>query len=268
MSNLLEVDALKIDYPGGHTAFRDVSFSLKRGETLGIVGESGSGKTTLIRSLINLPSAGARISGGRILFGGEETAGFSADEWRRLRGGRIAMIFQNPGASLNPMVSVRRQFVEAILNHRSMGRQEAEELALEEIKKLHLKDPPAVLASRPWQLSGGMKQRVAIGMTLAMNPELILADEPTSALDVTTQEAIMDEFNTRRRERGTSVIMVSHNICACARIADRLLVMKDGQVVDYDTTGAILSRPEGTYAGQLLRAVPHLKATQYEYTAG
>lgn len=264
MTDLVTAESLAIAYPGGNTALRGVAFSLKAGETLGIVGESGSGKTTLIRQLINLPSAGAKITEGRILFEGRDTADLTCEQWRRLRGGRIAMIFQNPGASLNPMVSVKRQFVEAIRNHRDMGRKEAELVALEEIEKLQLHDPPAILASRPWQLSGGMKQRVAIGISLAMNPDLILADEPTSALDVTTQEVIMEEFATRRRERGASIIMVSHNICACARVADQLMVMKDGRVEDYGDTLAILSRSEATYAGQLLRAIPHLKAMCHE----
>ncbi len=259
MAHLIDVQSLRIEYPGGHTALQGVEFSLKKGETLGIVGESGSGKTTLIRSLINLPSGGGTITQGKIIFDGMDTSKLSAEEWRRLRGGRIAMIFQNPGASLNPMISVGKQFVEAIRNHRQVSKQEARALALEEIEKMQLVDPPAIMASRPWQLSGGMGQRVAIGISLAMNPDLILADEPTSALDVNTQETVMDEFNTRRRERGTSIIMVSHNICACARVADQLMVMKNGIIEDFDTTEAILSRPQTTYAGKLLQAVPHLK---------
>ena len=132
------------------------------------------------------------------------------------------MVFQNPGASLNPMLSVERQFVEAIRNHRNLSRKEARALALEEIARLDLQDPPAILASRPWQLSGGMKQRVAIAIALAMDPELILADEPTAALDMSTQATVMAEFAERRRSRNAAIIVVSHNMCACARIADRL----------------------------------------------
>ncbi len=260
MNPLVDVENLSIAYPGGHPAFQGLSFSLKPGETLGIVGESGSGKTTLIRQLINLPGAGATIVRGRILFEGRDTALFSAEEWRRLRGGRITMIFQNPGASLNPMVRVGRQFVEAIRNHQDMRKNEAHRLALAQIERLRLQDPEAILAARPWQLSGGMKQRVAIAIALAMNPDLILADEPTSALDVSTQEVIMEEFAQRQRQ-GTAIIIVSHNICACARIADRLLVMRNGHMADFDSTAAILSRPDDTYAGQLLAAIPRLKAT-------
>ena len=175
-----------------------------------------------------------------------------------------AMIFQNPGASLAPMVTVRRQFVEAIRNHNAMTKKEAEALALEEVRRLHLKDPESILAARPWQLSGGMKQRVAIGLTLAMNPDLILADEPVSALDVATQETIIEALRVRRRERNTAIIMVSHNICACARVADRILVMRHGRIVDEGVTEAILARSGDTYSGQLLHSVSHLKGVQFE----
>ena len=256
---LLAAEDLAIGYPGGPPALQGLSFALERGETLGIVGESGSGKTTLIRQIINLPSAGAAITAGRLLFEGRDMAGLSAEEWRRLRGGRIAMIFQNPGASLNPMTPVARQFVEAIRNHRDISRSAARDLAREEIARLRLQDPDAVLSARPWQLSGGMKQRVAIAIALAMNPDLILADEPTSALDVSTQELVMEEFAERRRERGTAIIIVSHNIGACARLADRLLVMRGGRAEDFDATESILARPPHTYAGELVAAVPRLR---------
>ena len=259
MSDLVDVSALKIEYPGNVTALDKVSFGLGAGEILGIVGESGSGKTTLIRALINLPAPGAAITGGRFLFNGKDTATFSASQWRKLRGGRIGMIFQNPGATLTPMMSVARQFVETLRNHCDFSRQGAREMALREIERMQLKDPAGIMAARPWQLSGGMKQRVALAMSLAVNPDLILADEPTSALDVTTQAAVMAEFDRRRRETGTAIIMVSHNISACAAIADRLMVMKDGRAVDCDTTGAILARPGSTYVGRLRRAIPRLK---------
>ncbi|MCE0494973.1 ABC transporter ATP-binding protein [Vibrio salinus] len=261
---LVDVRSLTVRYPGGHDALRDVSLRVRRGEILGIVGESGSGKTTLIRTLINLPGAGAMMESDGLSFSGQDMTTLSAEAWRQLRGGRIAMIFQNPGASLSPMVTVERQFTEAIRNHRKITRREARDIALTEIQKLRLDDPEAVLASRPWQLSGGMKQRVAISMSLAMKPDLILADEPTSALDVTTQEVVMKELNERRRHDGTSVIVVSHNICACASVADNLLVMKEGRVVDYGRVREILSRPDHTYSGQLLRAVPHLRAMKHE----
>lgn len=263
-TSLLDVESLTIRYSGEHAALQSVDLSIQKGEILGIVGESGSGKTTLIRALINLPGVGAKIESGKIWFAGQDTSTFSAEEWRHIRGNRIAMIFQNPGASLSPMVSVERQFIEAIRNHRKISKHEAREIAFNEIEKLRLNDPDTILSSRPWQLSGGMKQRVAISMSLAMKPELILADEPTSALDVTTQEIVMKELDYRRKQDGTSIIVVSHNISACASIADKLLVMKDGQIVDYGSVKEIQSRSENTYAGQLLRAVPHLKAMKSE----
>jgi len=260
----IDIQSLSISYSGGHKALQDVSLSIRPGEILGVVGESGSGKTTLIRALINLLGTGASIDSGKYLFDGVDTAELSRAQWRQLRGGRIAMIFQNPGASLSPMMSIERQFVGAIRNHKAITKQQARRLALEEIKKLRLNDPEAILRSRPWQLSGGMKQRIAIAMSLAMNPELILADEPTSALDVATQEVVVNELESRRKRYGTSVIMVSHNISACASIADNLLVMKDGLIADYGTVAEVLSRDEQTYSGQLVSAIPHLKASRRE----
>lgn len=261
---LVEVESLTISYPGAHTALRNVSLNINRGEIVGVVGESGSGKTTLIRTLIHLLGSGAEIESGQIRLAGQDTARFSERDWRHLRGNCIAMIFQNPGSSLSPMVSVEKQFIEAIRNHRNISKSEARKMALAEIEQLHLNDPERILSSRPWQLSGGMKQRVAICMSLAMKPELILADEPTSALDVTTQEIVMQELDFRRKRDGTAIVVVSHNISACASVADKLIVMKDGQIVDYGTVKEIQSRPEHSYAGQLLRAIPHLKVTQRE----
>ncbi|QIZ76320.1 ABC transporter ATP-binding protein [Ferrimonas lipolytica] len=256
---LVDVQSLCINYAGGANVVEDVSFTLLPGQIVGIVGESGSGKTTLIRAIINLLGSGASIEAGHIWFDGVDTATLTSEGWRQLRGNHIAMIFQNPGASLSPMLTIERQFVEAIRNHRDITKAAARAIALAEISKLGLDEPERVLASRPWQLSGGMKQRVAIAMSLAMKPQLIIADEPTSALDVTTQELVMKELELRRRIDGSSVILVSHNISACASVADKLLVMQAGKVNDSGSVADILGRAEDSYAGQLLRSVPHLK---------
>ncbi len=259
MTELLECQNLSIDFPGGIKAIDDLNLTLKSGETLGIVGESGSGKTTLIRTFINLPAAGARQIAGKLYFAGQDTSLLNANQWRSLRGARIAMIFQNPGAALNPLLSIGHQFVATIRYHKGISRTEAKTIASHELSRMNLKDSEQILKARPWQLSGGMKQRVAIAMSLALNPDIILADEPTSALDVNTQEAIIAEFQRRRQEFGTAIIMVSHNICACSRIADRLLVMKNGKQIDQDTTFNILNRNIDSYAGQLRTAIPLLK---------
>ena len=256
MTELVACHSLTIDFPGGSRGIDAINLQLRPGETIGIVGESGSGKTTLIRALINLPTAGARQSAGKIYFAGQDTSRFSANQWRSLRGAKIAMIFQNPGASLNPLISIGRQFVASIRNHQRVSKAQAREMAHRELTRMELPDPDRILTSRPWQLSGGMKQRVAIAMALVQNPDLILADEPTSALDVTTQEVIINEFQRRRREFGSAVIMVSHNICACSRMADRLLVMKNGTIIDQDSTANILNRPATSYAANCAQPSP------------
>ncbi|USD64283.1 ABC transporter ATP-binding protein [Vibrio sp. SCSIO 43136] len=256
---ILEVTDLSVSYDRSSQVLKQIEFSLQRGEILAVVGESGSGKSTLIRTIINLLGKGAKIDTGSVRFDGQDLFQQSPRQWRSLRGGRIAMVFQNPGATLSPMVSIERQFVEAIRNHKAISKQEAKKLAIEEIAKLGLPDPEAILKSRPWQLSGGMKQRVAIAISLAMQPELILADEPTSALDVSTQELVLNELRQRKEQHDTAVIMVSHNLAACAAIADKVLVMKSGQVVDFGTLDQIHSRQSDCYTCELLDAVPRLK---------
>ena len=162
------------------------------------------------------------------------------------------------------MVSIERQFVEAIRNHKTVSKAEAKQIALMGGERLGMADPQSILQSRPWQLSGGMKQRVAIAISLSMQPELILADEPTSALDVSTQELVLNELRLRKAKQNTSVIMVSHNLAACAAIADKILVMKDGEVVDFGTLDQIHSRRDECYTCELLDAVPRLKPSNRE----
>lgn len=226
MKHLVAAENLAIAYPGGHIALQDVSFALAPGETLGIVGESGSGKTTLIRQLVNLPSSHAAVVAGRILFRDEDVAGLSAERWRQLRGGHIAMVFQNPGASLNPMLSVERQFVEAIRNHRNLSRKEARALALEEIARLDLQDPPAILASRPWQLSGGMKQRVGIARAYANSPQVMLLDEPFGQLDAQTRMFMQQEISRIWEQEKRTIIFVTNNIDEALYLGDRIVLME------------------------------------------
>ncbi|MDG3086392.1 ABC transporter ATP-binding protein [Vibrio hannami] len=261
---ILEVNDLSVSYDHTSQVLKKVGFTLQQGEILAVVGESGSGKTTLIRTIINLLGKSATIDSGTIRFDGIDLFTQNAKQWRALRGGCIAMVFQNPGATLSPMVSIESQFIEAIRNHRAISKAEAKQVALEEISKLGLADPHGILKSRPWQLSGGMKQRVAIAISLAMQPELILADEPTSALDVSTQELVLDELRNRKENHNTAVIMVSHNLAACAAIANKILVMRDGEVVDYGTLDEIHSREEGCYTCELLDAVPTLNPSVKE----
>lgn len=262
MKNLLTVNDLNISYDGGTPALKGIDVSLGHKEILGIVGESGSGKTTLIRSLINLLPANTSINSHTMRFNGKDLESLSKNQWRQLRGNEIAMIFQNPGSYLNPNLKIGRQFVESIRNKQPLSKKEAKEKAINTLGRMHLKDPEWIMNIYPFQLSGGMQQRVAIAMTIVMEPLLILADEPTSALDVKTQAQIVRELIALRENFDTSIIMVTHNICCSAHTADRLMVMRKGKVVECDQTTSVLKNPEQEYTRQLLAAIPFLKGVK------
>jgi len=262
MKNLLTVNDLNISYDGGTPALKGIDVSLGHKEILGIVGESGSGKTTLIRSLINLLPANTSINSHTMRFNGKDLGLLSKEQWRQLRGNEIAMIFQNPGSYLNPNLKIGRQFVESIRNKQPLSKKEAQEKAINTLGRMHLNDPEWIMNAYPFQLSGGMQQRVAIAMTIVMEPLLILADEPTSALDVKTQAQIVRELIALRENFDTSIIMVTHNICCSAHTADRLMVMRKGKVVECDQTTSVLKNPEQEYTRQLLAAIPILKGAK------
>ena len=262
MGNLVEIDDLTIAYDQDIKAVNRVSLDVGHREIIGIVGESGSGKTTLIRSLINLLPPNASVVSGTIRFNGNNLMDYGKEQWRQLRGGDIAMIFQNPGSFLNPIIKVGRQFVESIRNHRPLTRKTAEIKAVQVLEKMDLKDPERVMDAYPFQLSGGMKQRVAIAMAVAMEPPLILADEPTSALDVKTQAQIIRELSALRQTFDTAIVMVTHNICCAAHMADRIMVMYRGRLVESGMTESVIFRPKKEYTRQLLSAVASLKGVE------
>ncbi len=262
MKNLLTVNELSISYDGGTPALQGIDISIDHKEILGIVGESGSGKTTLIRSLINLLPAKTSINAPTMRFNGKDLGALSKEQWRRLRGNEIAMIFQNPGSYLNPNIKIGRQFVESIRNKQPRSKKEAQQKAIKTLGRMHLNDPEWIMTAYPFQLSGGMQQRVAIAMTIVMEPLLILADEPTSALDVKTQAQIVRELVALRENFDTSIIMVTHNICCSAHTADRLMVMRKGKVVECDLTTNVLKNPQREYTRQLLAAIPILKGAK------
>jgi peptide/nickel transport system ATP-binding protein len=262
MKNLLTVNDLTISYDGDAPSLQEVDISIGRKEILGIVGESGSGKTTLIRSLINLLPANTTIRSSTMHFNGKDLGKLSKEEWRRIRGNEIAMIFQNPGSYLNPTIKIGKQFVESIRNKQPLSKKEAQQKALHTLGKMHLDDPQRVMNAYPFQLSGGMQQRVAIAMTIVMEPLLILADEPTSALDVKTQAQIVRELVALRHNFDTSIIMVTHNICCSAHTADRLMVMRKGKIVECDRTTSVLKNPQQAYTCQLLGSIPILKGAK------
>lgn len=263
---LLEVTNLSVGYKEGTASLHNVSFSMNPGEIIGIVGESGSGKSTLLRAVLGLLPAGGRYTSGEIVF--REQRLFSNNtrkqDWKRVRGKRIAMVFQDSGAYLNPIRSIGSQYVEAIRAHLPISRKDAQELAVRTLASMGLNDPERVMRSYASQLSGGMKQRTAIAMAASLEPELLLADEPTSALDVTTQNEVLSELSRLCAEQGTGLIMVTHNMAVAAHMADRIGVMLDGRLVELGDTMDVISSPSHEYTRKLLDAVPELEEDMYD----
>lgn len=256
--NVLEVNSLSITYYG-KTAVNDISFTVPDHKIVAIVGESGSGKSTIVRAILKLLSAGGEIAGGEILFHGKDITTLSDEQMRKIRGKEIAMIFQDAGAYLNPRLKIGGQYLETILAHQSTGKAEARKLAKKMLFQLKLADPERIMNSYPFQLSGGMKQRVAIAMAMSMGPKLLLADEPTSALDVTVQAQVVREMMTLRDELGTSIIIVTHNMGVASRMADYIAVMCEGKLMEFGTRDQVIETPKSEYTKMLLSVVPELK---------
>jgi peptide/nickel transport system ATP-binding protein len=240
-------------------AVRDVSFDLRAGETLAIVGESGSGKSVTAMSLLNMVRHPGRVGGGQVLLGGRDLLKLGYAELRKVRGGEMGLVFQDPVGSLNPLMRVRHQLTEAILAHESVSRQQAEQRAVALMTKVGIPDPEARLADYPLAFSGGMSQRVMIAMALANNPKVIIADEPTTALDVTIQAQILELLADLNRDSGTAVILITHNLGIVARLCQRVAVMYAGQIVEEGTTEQIFAAPHHPYTRDLLGATPSLR---------
>jgi peptide/nickel transport system ATP-binding protein len=258
---ILSVDDLMVEFDTAHgpvQALQGVSFSLQRGETLGIVGESGSGKTVACRSIMRLMAANARFVSGRIRF--EERDVLALDEGRlaKLRGERIAMIFQNPSTHLDPLMTVGKQVGEALRVHQGLGAAAARRQVIELLKDMQIPEAERRVDAYPHELSGGMRQRVMIAAALACKPSLLIADEPTTALDVTIQAQILDLLRGIRRERGLSIILVSHDLGVVAQMCDRVMVMKDGKVVETGAVDEIIERPRQDYTRRLIASQPSL----------
>ena len=237
--------------------------TLKKGEIASIVGESGSGKTTVIRAVLGLLPGGGKITGGDILFEGKSLLDNTAEEWRNLRGTDMSMIFQDSGAMLNPIRKIGSVFVEYIRTHEKISRKAAWEKGREMLDRMRLPSSDNIMKSYPFQLSGGMRQRVGIAMAMTFQPKLLLADEPTSALDVTTQAQIVRQMIELREEWGTSIIMVTHNLGVAAYMSDQILVMKEGQIADTGSRDQILKGGRSIYTQELLEAVPSLGGERY-----
>ena len=246
---MLEIKNVTISY-GDRPTVKKFSMSLKKGEIASIVGESGSGKTTVIRAVLGLLPGGGKVTEGDILFEGKSLLENTAEEWRNLRGTDMSMIFQDSGAMLNPIRKIGSVFVEYIRTHEKISRKAAWEKGREMLEQMRLPSSDNIMKSYPFQLSGGMRQRVGIAMAMTFQPKLLLADEPTSALDVTTQAQIVRQMMELREEWGTSIIMVTHNLGAAAYMSDQILVMKEGQIADTGSRDQILKGwPQHLYTG-------------------
>ncbi|MBN8630991.1 MAG: ABC transporter ATP-binding protein [Rhodobacterales bacterium] len=238
---------------------QDLSFTLRKGETLAIAGESGSGKSITSLAIMGLlPQPAVRVTGGHIRFGADDLTALSEPALRAVRGDRIAMIFQEPMTSLNPVMTVGAQLTEAIRAHEPVARAEARKRAVEALRAVRLSEPERRMGQYPHELSGGMRQRVMIAMALALRPEVLIADEPTTALDVTVQREVLDLLRDLQRQMGTAIILITHDMGVVAEMADRVIVMKAGQQVETAATTDIFDKPQADYTRALLAAVPRM----------
>jgi peptide/nickel transport system ATP-binding protein/oligopeptide transport system ATP-binding protein len=265
MSHLLEVKNLMTQFPtraGVVRAVDGVSFHVGEGELLGLVGESGCGKSITALSVMRLIGAPGRIVGGEIWFGGENLLAASDARMRAIRGDDIAMIFQDPMTSLNPVYTVGEQIAEALRLHRNLNRKQAREAAIDAMREVAIPDPGRRVDDYPHQLSGGMRQRVMIAMALACDPRLLIADEPTTALDVTIQAQILELIDELRRTRNLAVLLITHDLGVVAEVADRVAVMYTGRIVEESPVEELFARPKHPYTEGLLRSVPKLTAAE------
>ncbi|MEP6609931.1 MAG: ABC transporter ATP-binding protein [Burkholderiaceae bacterium] len=257
--SLLSVRNLRTEFAthdGVLPAVADISFDLARGEVLGLVGESGSGKSVTGFSILGLIDPPGRIAGGSIVFDGTELVGLSSERMRSLRGKRIAMIFQDPMITLNPVLSIETQMVETVLAHDNVSHAAARQLAVSTLARVGIASPQQRLAQYPHQFSGGMRQRVAIAISMLHSPDLIIADEPTTALDVTVQGQILYEMQKLVRESATALIWITHDLAVVAGLADRIAVMYAGRIVELGTADDVLESPRHPYTRGLLDSVP------------
>ena len=245
MSGIICYENVDICY-NGSPVIKKVSFSAEKGEILGIAGESGSGKSTLIKAAIGLLGKNGSVTGGKIWYEEKNLLDLNAKELRKICGSEIGMIFQNAGSSFCPIRTVGEQLLEEMKEHRK-------------IKKAEFQDPKRILKSYPFELSGGMQQRVGVAAAMLLKPKILLADEPTSALDVSIQKQVVEQMKMIREQYGTTILIVTHNIGVIRAMADSMLVLKDGKMKEYGKTQEVLSHPQSDYTKRLLAAIPVLR---------
>ena len=262
MEPILKIENLKTSFMtsnGEVQAVRGVSFSVDKGEIVGLVGESGSGKSVTSMSILKLLADTARIKEGKILFEGEDLARYSKAQMRKIRGGKISMIFQDPMSSLNPLIPVGKQVAEMIREHHpEKSKEDIKKEVLELFSRVRIPEPEKRYKSFPHEFSGGMRQRVMIAMALANRPELLIADEPTTALDVTIQDQILKQLRELKKEYGTSIIFITHDLGVVAELCDRVVVLYGGLVMEEASIFDIFEHPSHPYTLGLLASIPAL----------
>ncbi|MBM3546183.1 MAG: ABC transporter ATP-binding protein [Alphaproteobacteria bacterium] len=268
---LLSVGYLSTEFKTDHGRFRAVdavSFSLEKGKTLGVVGESGCGKSVTALSIMGLvPNPPGNIVGGSIRFEGRELVGLAPEHYQGLRGNRMGMIFQEPMTSLNPAFTIGDQISEAILRHEQVSPAEAKERTIELLRRVRIPSPERRFDDYPHKLSGGMRQRAMIAMALSCSPDLLIADEPTTALDVTIQAQILDLLGELRAESGMAIMLITHDLGVIAEMADEVLVMYAGRVIERAPAAALFANPEHPYTIGLMGSIPRLDQEQERLAA-
>jgi len=259
MTHLLEVEDLQVKFAlrfGELTAIDGISFILDKGERLGLVGESGAGKSVTGFAIINLVSKPGYISGGRVLFNGQELNRLHDEAMRDIRGNRISMIFQDPMMTLNPVLSIGTQMVETLYAHGNISRKDAEKIALEKLQKVQIPSPGKRLKQYPHEFSGGMRQRIVIAIALITDPDLIIADEPTTALDVTIQAEIMDLLLLLCESEDMGLILITHDLAVVSQVTEKIAVMYAGKIVEAGLTESVIKEPKHPYTQGLIKALP------------
>ena len=259
---MLKIDNITIAYKDVPTVV-DFSLDMAPGQIVSLVGESGSGKTTVIRAVLGLLAGGGKVTKGDILFNGTSLLSNTPEQWRNLRGSEISMIFQDSGAMMNPTRKIGAVFTEYLQTYEKISKKDAWAKGEEMLGKMRLPSPDNIMRSYPFQLSGGMRQRVGIAMGMTYQPKLLLADEPTSALDVTTQAQIVRQMMELRDDYGTGIIVVTHNLGVAAYMSDYIVVMKNGRIEDQGDRDHILHHSENDYTRKLLSAVPSMGGKFY-----